>query len=77
MEGVRVVLELNALELPPTRYPSKGVCDRVGVFFWDECDAVRLSEGMVAEAAEESPPLVVEDDVCWAESERAWERGLL
>jgi hypothetical protein len=77
MEGIKVELELNAVELPPIRYPSKGVCDRAGVFFRDECDTARLSADMVAEAAEERPPLVEEDVVCWAESERAWQRGLL
>ncbi len=25
MEGVKVALEANAVEVPPTRYPSKGV----------------------------------------------------
>src|SRR5258706_8194975 len=36
MEGVKVALEANGVELTPTRYPSKGVCDRAGVFFSDE-----------------------------------------
>ena len=44
-QGVKVVLEAKAVELP-----LKGVCDRVGVFF----GMARLSAGMVAEAAVES-----------------------
>ena len=31
MEGVQSVLEANGVDLPPTWYPSKGVCDLVGV----------------------------------------------
>lgn len=77
MAGTKVELELNPVELPPIRYPSYGVCDRAGVFFRDEWVTARLRADMVAEAAEEIPPLVEDDVVCWAESERVWERGLL
>ena len=51
-EGVEVAPEAGAVELPPTRYPSKGVSvGRVEVFDRDECDMVGLSAGTVAEAA--------------------------
>jgi len=51
MEGAKRALEANEVELPPTRFPSKGVYDRVGLFFCDECDTVGLSAVTVAEAA--------------------------
>ena len=67
-QGVKGVLEAKAVELP-----TKGVCDRVGVFFWDG----KIERGHGSRSHNEEPPLVEEVDVCWAESERVWVRGLL